>query len=104
MALSPACCTSCTAGVFWVETEGRGKIGEEEEFSSSVCEASVCEHIPATGCFVLKGFFYGFGVDWVSFKRNFFFFSLNLHLIYLSLTTFFFFFNVSFLVLFSGLN
>lgn len=33
MALSPACCTSCTAGVFWVETEGRGKIGEDEECS-----------------------------------------------------------------------
>lgn len=88
MALSPGCCTSCTAGVFWVETEGRGNIGEEEEFSSAVCE-----HTPATGCFLLKGFlflfFYGFGVDWVSFKRKYlciFFPFLNLHQ-FTSLTT-----------------
>lgn len=68
-------CTPFTGGVFWAETEGRGKVCEKEEFSSAVCEASVCEHTPDTGCFVLKGFFslyfYAFGVDWASFKRKY---------------------------------
>lgn len=68
-------CTSCTGGVFWAETEGRGKVREKEEFSSAVCEASVCEHTPDTGCFVLKGFFSlyfcVFRLDWASFKSKY---------------------------------